>query len=101
MTRVTSNISTLDIPLRDELTVVTAYFNIGSFPKGFANVKFTPDTYTRWLQIFDRIESPVIAYFDLDSNLELFAQIRKNLPPNLTVIHKVDRGQVGKLNSFY
>jgi hypothetical protein len=81
-------------PLKDELTVVTAYFNIGSFGKGSTTNVFTPNLYKEWLRVFTLIRSPVIGYFDTDEYADLFAELRRRLPSNMTVVHKVNRSEV-------
>jgi hypothetical protein len=80
----------------DELTVVTAYFNIGSFGKGLPDNKFTPDLYAQWLRVFARIESPVIGYFDTDEYANRFVQLRRRLPSNMTVVHRINRTRVSR-----
>ena len=82
--------STLD----DDLTVVTAYFDIGVFGKGSPDNKLTPEVYTKWLQVFGLIESRVIGFFDTDEYLDKFIRLRQRFPSNLTVAHKLNRTQV-------
>jgi hypothetical protein len=81
--------------LIDEVTIVTAYFNIGDFGKGAQNNIRTSKTYRDWMNAFSRLESRVIAYFDTDEMVELFTRIRSNLPTNLTIVRKINRTMVG------
>ncbi len=55
---------------------MTAYFNIGSFPKGSISNIFTPDLYKKWIKIFAKITNPMVGYFDDPTVAELFRKIR-------------------------
>lgn len=59
-----------------DVTLVTAYFNIGSFPKGTRTQIFTPTAYKQWMRMFAKITNPVVAYFDDASVAALFTEIR-------------------------
>ena len=64
--------------LRDDVTIVTAYFNIGSFQKGgLRSQVFTTQLYRNWMKIFNRIDNPVVAYFDDVNDLEYFRDLRQ------------------------
>ena len=84
--------------LNDGLTVVTAYFDIGSFAKGSPDIKYTPTLYMNWLQVFGLIESRVIGFFDTDEHLDKFIKLRQRFPSNLTVAHKLNRSQVRQMD---
>ena len=73
---------------------MTAYFNIGSFGKGSTTNVFTPNLYKQWLRVFTLIKSPVIGYFDTDEYADLFMELRRRLPFNMTVVHRVNRSEV-------
>lgn len=81
-----------DAELVDELTVVTAYFSIGKFPKGSSEAIREPGkSYHSWIKSFSRLDSPVVAYFDTDDMVELFRRVRGTLP---TIIRRVNRTEV-------
>jgi len=73
----------------NELTVVTAYFDIGEFQKGFGGGILTPQFYRKWLTVFAQIENPVVAYFDNDDHASLMRVLRQNHPKTRIVV--VDR----------
>ena len=107
--RPTSNISQFNNhSLKDSVTIVTAYFNIGFFQKGENKViVFKPNTYREWMRIFKKIHNPVIAYFDDKNDMEYFNQIRAELPSNLTQTALVNRNELwsfglySKIKSLY
>jgi len=76
----------------DSLTVVTGYFNLGSFQKGIGKT-FTNALYRQWMTAFASINNPVIVFMDTDSDLEFFAKVRSSLPSNLTKLIKVKRNE--------
>lgn len=88
------NTATPEDEVADDATVVTAYFNIGSFAKCYESNQFTPNLYYKWMKVFSRLKSPLVAYFDNDADLEVFSRERQKLPSNLTILHKVDRNTV-------
>ncbi|XP_033760361.1 uncharacterized protein LOC117342333 isoform X2 [Pecten maximus] len=60
------------------LTIITGFFDIGSFPKGsVANVR-TPQKYENWLSVLGRVKNPVILYTDSQAFATLFRKIRNN-----------------------
>ena len=73
--------------------MVTAYFRLGSFRKGYSQT-FTPGLYRTWLTVFSRIENPVVAYFDNDDDAAYFKLIRENVPDHPTSIVKVVRNRM-------
>jgi len=75
-----------------ELTVVTAYFDIGEFQKGAGGSKFTPQLYRKWLSIFAQIKNPVVAYFDNADHASLMRVLRKKHPRTRIII--VDRSKL-------
>jgi hypothetical protein len=75
---VNSDVLPLLSKLADELTVVTAFFNIGKFAKGAAaGPFFTPELYRQWMTAFALIENPVVIYVDNDDDLEYFRAVRR------------------------
>lgn len=73
----------------EELTIVTAYFDIGEFQKGYGGSMFTPKLYQKWLTIFAQIKNPVIAFFDNADHAALMQVLRKNYPKTRIVV--IDR----------
>lgn len=72
------------------LTLVTAYFNLGTFLKGTI-IKFSPQTYYRWMQNYQYINNTVILYTDLPDLGEQFQKVRSNFPKNMTLVFVVDQ----------
>lgn len=101
--RSSSNFTSIALPLSSpsadlstlstNVTVVTAYFNLGSFIKGDVDL-FRPELYRRWMTVFSRINNPVVAYFDTDNDAAYFEIVRSKLPAHLTKIVKVSRGEL-------
>ena len=77
--------------LRDEVTIVTAYMNIGKFQKGEGSNTFTPDIYHVWMRIFRQIQNPLIVYLERNEDIDYFHKLREDLPKNLTMTVKVSR----------
>jgi hypothetical protein len=59
----------------NDVTVVTAYFNLGAFQKGRAeaDLTYTPLTYYEWAKTFRYLRNPLIVYTDS----KLFASLIK------------------------
>jgi hypothetical protein len=73
--------------LTDDLTVVTAYFNIGTFDKGSVHRKFSPDMYHRWMKVFANIDNPLFVFVDTNETEAIFRHIRSSRNSNMTVIN--------------
>ncbi|VDI29252.1 uncharacterized protein [Mytilus edulis] len=70
----------------DELTLVTAYFNIGSFNKT-PHLIYSKSTYYKWMKNFQFVNNYVILYTD-DFNLSvLFKSYRTHFPVNMTKVY--------------
>ncbi|XP_071180465.1 uncharacterized protein [Mytilus edulis] len=70
----------------DELTLVTAYFNIGSFNKT-PHLIYSKSTYYKWMKNFQFVNNYVILYTD-DFNLSvLFKSYRRHFPVNMTQVY--------------
>ncbi|XP_064613396.1 uncharacterized protein LOC135477171 [Liolophura sinensis] len=80
LTNVTQRITNLAQRVPN-FTIVTAFFNLGSFRKGFWTT-FTPELYQGWASVFGRMQNNLVVYTDdltfkqiiEDSRLELKAQ---------------------------
>lgn len=60
------------------LTVVTAFFDLGKFPKGsFSNMR-TPDTYRSWMKVYKFLKNPLVVYTDSQGFADFFTDLRKN-----------------------
>lgn len=60
------------------LTVVTAFFTIGSFPKGTLHTVRTSNTYNVWMRTFLFMKNPVIFYTDNKTYADFFVALRKD-----------------------
>ena len=74
-----------------EVTVVTAYFNIGKLNKGGMFSQYTPERYVKWMSVFGRIDNPLIIFTDSREVEEIFIDLRKKFPPDRTQIYVVNR----------
>ena len=61
-----------------DITVVTAFLNIGPFGKGEAVEVRTSNIYKRWMRAFKLIKNPVVAFFNNQSDYNYFRRIRSN-----------------------
>ena len=78
--------------LKEEVTIVTAYFNLGSFQKGFWPWKhFSSETYESWMQVFQDLNSPVLAFFENEQDIRMFERIRSMQPCNMTKTYLINR----------
>ena len=94
--------SQLNDTLNPTVTVVTAYFDIGSFQKGFKKSHVvTPDLYKKWFKIFSRIKNPVIAYFDTEETKRYFDEyVRRSNGTYKTKSVMVDRDELWSFGLF-
>lgn len=69
------------------LTVVTAFFTIGSFPKGTLHTVRTSNTYNVWMRTFVFMKNPVIFYTDNKTYADFFVALRKNASLLTEVVH--------------
>ncbi|ELT89657.1 hypothetical protein CAPTEDRAFT_211318, partial [Capitella teleta] len=77
-------------PLSEDVTIVTAFINIGKFQKG-EGATFTPDLYHKWMKVFAQIRNPVIFYLETSQDIILIQNLRKDLDQNLTKIVRLNR----------
>ncbi|XP_050404519.2 uncharacterized protein LOC126820538 isoform X2 [Patella vulgata] len=75
--------------LENNITVVTAYFNIGEFQKGLSG-KYTPDLYVKWMTTFQYLINPLVVYVDEQKMADIFKDLRKGLK-SVTKIIVLDR----------
>lgn len=77
--------------LSSDVTIVTAFFDIGKFQKGDGSLYFTPDLYHTWMKVFGKIQNPVVFYFETDRDVTFMRNLRKDLDPSLTKIVLLNR----------
>ncbi|KAL8624206.1 hypothetical protein ACOMHN_046292 [Nucella lapillus] len=77
--------------LSSEVTVITAYFNIGHLNKGGPFGVYTPEKYIKWMSVFGRIDNPVIIFTDSQEVKDIFEKLRKPFPPERTQVYVIDR----------
>merc|ERR1712018_755809 len=66
------DIGSKNISLSNNVTIVTAFFDIGTLVKGNKDNVRSPSKYKEWMSIFRYIENPLYAYVDTIENLEAF-----------------------------
>ncbi|WAR22277.1 hypothetical protein MAR_016251 [Mya arenaria] len=72
-----------------DVTVVTAYFDLGTFRKGSVT-QFSTETYLSWCNTFRYLLNPLIVYTDSQKFYHLMKNIR-NDTANRTRIHLINR----------
>ncbi|XP_067668484.1 uncharacterized protein [Haliotis asinina] len=77
--------------VKPEITVVTAYFNIGSFAKGSSANIFTSVKYKNWMKVFGYIKNRLVAYTDSQDVYDHFVNLRRRFPSNMTKVFLIDR----------
>ena len=83
--------------LADDVTVVTAYYNLGKLNKGKSFHLFggyTPEKYKKWMSVFGRIDNPLIVFTDSDDIVEIFTNLRASFPPEKTKIIHLNRTEL-------
>ncbi|XP_067670380.1 uncharacterized protein [Haliotis asinina] len=80
--------------LQPEVTVITAYFNIGSFAKGSISNMYTPNLYMNWMKVFGRIRNNLAAYTDSKDVFDLLTSLRRRFPSNMTKIFLIKRADL-------
>lgn len=78
-----------DKKLSKEMTVVTAYWNLGDIYTADDNVR-TVALYRDQLSTFSFILNPVVAYFDDENIAKYFQTLRIGLPTKIVIIDKGD-----------
>ena len=74
---------------KNELTVVTAYFDVGTFQKGTGGPLLTSKVYRKFMTVFAQIRNPVVAYLDNADHAALMRVLRAKRPETRVVV--VDR----------
>ena len=72
------------------LTIVTAFFDIGKFGKGNPNNVRSMETYLEWTKTFRFLQNPLVAYTDSERFMHEMKSLRADLS-NVTKIFLIDR----------
>lgn len=83
--------------LSSNITLVTAFFDIGSFQKGDSQ-EYTPANYIQWMSVFQFIDNPLYVYVDEEKHAILFRRIRGGSLRNKTKIIVLDRKKLWSFN---
>jgi hypothetical protein len=75
------------------LTVVTAFFDLGKFPKGSLSNIRTPDSYKNWMGVYKYLQNPLIIYADSKKFAQYFEKLRQN-STYITKVISFSRGQL-------
>ncbi|XP_033759844.1 uncharacterized protein LOC117342012 isoform X2 [Pecten maximus] len=88
------NISNM-MELKDGITFVTAYFDLGTFKKGSVVFKyFGKHTYKNWMTAYSKFNNSVILFTDSSEIEELFREHRKHFPSHMTRIIKIEQDKL-------
>lgn len=97
--------SDVEIPQKDEskvgnnvkntrnVTIVTAYWNLGTFQKGVGGLKFSTNTYFKWASTFKYLVNPLVVYTDCKEFKELMETLRSDRLNN-TMIYLLNRTEL-------
>lgn len=72
------------------LTIVTAYWNLGTFRKGSGNMHFSTETYFKWATVFKYLLNPLVVYTDSEEFKELKERLQSDRINN-TMIYLTSR----------
>ncbi|XP_067678462.1 uncharacterized protein [Haliotis asinina] len=79
----------------DEITIVTAYVNLGVYKKGQEfGAYHTPFKYKQWMRPLGKMTNPVIAFMEDDDAIAYFRKVRSCLPASHTKIIKFNRNEM-------
>ncbi|CAL1538627.1 unnamed protein product [Lymnaea stagnalis] len=79
--------------LSSEITIITAYYNLGKLNKGkkFGLGGYTPERYKSWMSVFGRIDNPLIVFTDSQEIVDIFTQSRSHFSRERTIIVPLNR----------
>ncbi|KAK6989984.1 hypothetical protein BgiMline_013251 [Biomphalaria glabrata] len=82
-----------DSRLSSEITIVTAYYNLGNLNKGkkLGLGGYTPEQYKNWMSVFGRIDNPLIVFTDSQDVIDIFTESRRHFEPERTKIVPLNR----------
>jgi hypothetical protein len=72
------------------MTIVTAYFNLGSFKKGGGGMVFNPSVYFKWAAVFKFILNSIVIYTDSEEFENLIYKCRTGMS-NTTKVLRIQR----------
>lgn len=75
------------------VTIVTAYWNLGTFQKGVGGLKFSTNTYFKWASTFKYLVNPLVVYTDCKEFKELMETLRSDRLNN-TVVYLLNRTEL-------
>lgn len=75
------------------VTIVTAYWNLGTFQKGVGGLKFSTNTYFKWASTFKYLMNPLVVYTDCKEFKELMETLRSDRLNN-TMIYLLNRTEL-------
>uniref|UniRef100_K1R3V3 Protein htrL n=1 Tax=Magallana gigas TaxID=29159 RepID=K1R3V3_MAGGI len=78
---------------KPNLTIVTAYWNLGTFQKGEGDLKFSTNTYFKWASTFKYLVNPLVVYTDCKEFKELMETLRSDRLNN-TMIYLLNRKEL-------
>ncbi|GFR99729.1 protein htrL [Elysia marginata] len=80
--------------MTSEVTLVTAYFNLGKLNKGRKfgiGPGYTPEKYKRWMSVFGRLDNPLVVFTDSHDIADMFYEMRAHFGDERTRIIKMNR----------
>lgn len=79
--------------LSSEVTIVTAYYNLGNLNKGkrFGLGGYTPELYKKWMSVFGRINNPLVVFTDSQEIFDYFVKLRAHFEPERTKVVCLNR----------
>nr|KAI8736762.1 hypothetical protein BgiMline_025916 [Biomphalaria glabrata] len=83
-----------------EVTIVTLYVPLGKFQKGGAGDFFDNDRYRKWMQTFSWLSNKLVAFLTDDDTYSYFKQIRSHLPPERTVLIRVNQSDLVSFKDY-
>lgn len=86
--------------LPSNLTIVTAYWNLGTFQKGPRNLHFSTKTYFKWATVFKYLVNPLVVYTDSEAFKELMERLRTDHINN-TLIYLTNRTDLWPFKFLY
>lgn len=75
------------------ITAVSAFFDLGTYKKGFHEVR-GPKEYYSWGKAWAKIQSRLVFYTDSKDFADRISKIRSDLHPSLTHVIRVDRSSL-------
>ncbi|XP_029635373.1 uncharacterized protein LOC115210785 isoform X2 [Octopus sinensis] len=93
-TAIYSNLSIDTANLSNDITVLTAYFNIGAFAKGSVRIKFTPSNYYEWMSAYGKMRNNLVVYTDDERTYKTFQKLRGNVFKEQTKLFFINKTEL-------